>query len=206
MENPLFWSSIWFRLVRPVWKVQVATAVWNSVKLAILLPCSFKHVGMKQFERGAGVADVHDRVELEQLPSHPQRSSNLLLWSPERPPCFQHEGWQGPIELAFELHLHMRTPISNEARVFQLPSHVRELFQSAWRALLLKAPSTSGWEHSALWLRLVTLADGSEASAFRTVFLLPIVLHGILFALRSILWAGSTQPLEVKNIQNHKIY
>ena len=47
MENR-FWSSILFHLVGRVWKVQVATAVWNSVKLTSLLssnsclPCSFQ--------------------------------------------------------------------------------------------------------------------------------------------------------------------
>lgn len=36
MQNP-FWNCIWFHLVGPAWKVQAATTVWNSVKLAVLL-------------------------------------------------------------------------------------------------------------------------------------------------------------------------
>ena len=147
MENPLFWSSIWFHLVRPVWKVQVATAVWNSVKLAILLPCSFKHVGMKQFERGAGVADVHDRVELE-LGRHVddtfQAVNFHLIHKDRQISFFGHQNahlasntkvGRVPLNLLSNSIYICAPPISNEARVFQLPSHVRELFQSAWRTV-----------------------------------------------------------------------
>ena len=195
------------------------------------------------------MVDVHDRVELE-LGCHVddtfQAVNFHVIHKDLQIPVLGNQNAHlasntkvGRVPLNFLLNLIGKCafcPISNEAGVFQFPSHVRELFQLAWRTLghadgqasvqksrciwlvlqrgsafkstlqnhpdaslgigelpktkalfpitstlvasirssdnlMLVPDPTRDRKPSVLWLRLVSLADGSEASAYQFAYL-----------------------------------